>query len=103
VHTEPDSQNKPACRVDYPSPNPGGNFIIIPSGPGKDGNPCDTPTTDNPIVIGTGNKVLQEIDYAGVGASTLGVVRTYNSATTNRAQYDLAPQWSISIKRAFVA
>ncbi|WP_292432889.1 DUF6531 domain-containing protein, partial [Methylobacter sp.] len=58
------------------------------------------PTTCNPISIGTGNKLLTEVDYIDGGNSLLRVVRTYNSAHTNRAQYDLAAQWSIDIIRA---
>lgn len=52
------------------------------------------------MVIGTGNKVLPETDYAGSGISTLSVVRTYNSAASNRLHYDLAAQWSIGTNRA---
>ena len=59
----------------------------------------EQPTTPNPITLGTGNKFQPETDYAGGGLSTLNLTRTYNSAPSNRAKYDLAAQWSIGINR----
>ncbi|MDP3514718.1 MAG: DUF6531 domain-containing protein [Sulfuritalea sp.] len=57
------------------------------------------PATGLPITLGTGNKYLPESDYVGSGISSLTLVRTYNSAPSNRAKYDLANQWSLGIQR----
>ncbi len=57
------------------------------------------PATGNPITLGTGNKYLIETDYTGSGLSTLTLTRTYNSAPSNRAKYDLTNQWSLGIQR----
>jgi YD repeat-containing protein len=62
--------------------------------------PSSTPTTCNPITLGTGNKFATEVDYVGGSTSALSLVRTYNSAPSNRAAYDLASGWSIGVKRA---
>ena len=67
--------------------------------PAEDQTCSSQPASDNPIVYGTGNKVLRESDYGGSGVTTLKVVRTYNSATSNRTQYDPAQQWSNSLSR----
>ncbi|MCX7180901.1 MAG: DUF6531 domain-containing protein, partial [Proteobacteria bacterium] len=57
------------------------------------------PATPNPIAIGTGNKFLAEADYIGGGISSLSLIRTYNSAPSNRAKFDLTNQWSIGVRR----
>ncbi|WP_223248323.1 DUF6531 domain-containing protein, partial [Sulfurirhabdus autotrophica] len=42
--------------------------------------PCDSsPSTPNPIYLGTANKFLQEIDYIGTGPFPLQLTRAYNS------------------------
>ena len=84
--------SRPGAMADAASPKQAGL-------PAEDQACSSQPVTEHPIVYGTGNKVLTESDYVGSGVTTLKVVRTYNSATSNRTQYDPTRQWSNSHSR----
>lgn len=76
----------------------------IPDSASKSAGPGDTgscssssvPTSSNPIVFGTGNKMLVETDFEAAGVSSpLKIIRTYNSAPSNRlTTTDLASHWT---------
>lgn len=59
--------------------------------------PCTTPTTKNPIIIGTGNKFFDERDYSGSGPQPLTLRRYYNSATS--VATNIGPSWRHSYDR----
>lgn len=60
------------------------------------GNP--TPTTGNPIIIATGNKYQQEIDYQSQKPFGLSFVRYYNSSAYD-AKTDIGIKWQHNFSR----
>ncbi|KAF0163896.1 MAG: RHS repeat-associated core domain-containing protein [Rhodocyclaceae bacterium] len=109
----PDTNHLCTCNTGYLSDSAGTQCVPKPCLPDEFGSSCAVnaaakqagplscpqPATSNPIALGTGNKYLPETDYAGSGISALTLGRTYNSAPSNRAKYDLAAQWSLGINR----
>lgn len=66
-------------------------LIIPPKGLGASNScsgPNPTPTTPNPITIGTGNKYLIENGYVGPGIFPLVFSQTYNSAKIGASAWD---------------
>ncbi len=97
-----------ACNAGYEQQGSGTTATCQPANakqagiPSDDPHSCSTkPSSRNPIAFGTGNKTLVESDYASSGVSPLNVVRTYNSAASNRLAYDMTQKWSINVRRGF--
>lgn len=106
------SSGNPANRV--PSATPGGNApVVTPGGnvarppmgdwnPGKDGGKPECGNlVGNPCNAAIGNKFQQEVDFQGVGADPLSLVRHYNSYTM--VPGSLGSKWRMTYDRRIVS
>jgi hypothetical protein len=62
----------------------------------QSGTPPPSPTTDHPVIIATGEKFKDEVDFTGGGLYSRGLQRTYRSMQTAGSIF--GPNWMSSLE-----